>query len=314
LGPMLGNDAFRYEVENTWAQLPPGWNFLECAGVAVDSEDNVYVLSRGPHPVIVFDSEGRFQRAFGEGRFIRPHGISVSPDGTIYCADERQHVIFRFSPSGELLMTLGSPNKSAEKWSGEPFNRPTHATVSRRSGYLYITDGYGNGRVHRFTADGKRVVSWGRPGVDPGQFMAPHNVAIDENERVYVADRENHRVQVFDENGSVLAVWHDIHRPDGLTLGPDGNVYIGELSGLRGLEDAPGVGHRISILAKDGNLLARLGDDVAGEEPGQFIAPHGIAVNSRGDVFVAEASYSILGSRLTPPREVKSLTKLKRIG
>ena len=129
-----------------------------------------------------------------------------------------------------------------------------------------------------------------------------------------MADRECHRVQLFDADGRFLTMWSNIHRPDGMTIGPDGNVYVGELNGMPGLEGALGLGHRVSILSPDGELLARLGHPEEGEEPGKFIAPHGIAVDSRGDIYVGEVSYTISGSKLDPPRELKSLKKLRKVG
>jgi DNA-binding beta-propeller fold protein YncE len=254
------------------------------------------------------------------------HGLSVAPDGTLYCADNGTHTITRWSPEGELLMTLGTPGNGAAKWSGDPFNLPTDAAVSPRTGNLYVTDGYGNSRVHVFSPEGKHLLSWGSPGIDAGQFIRPHNIAIDEAERIYVADRHNHRVQVFDAEGGFLEMWNNIYLPCALGLGPDGNVYIGELAagegGMAGgmarespftLADAPGIGHRLDIYSREGKLLARLGDIWPGEAPGQFIAPHGIAVDSRGDIYVSEVATSIYGRNLNPPREVQCLRKLRRI-
>jgi len=136
---------------------------------------------------------------------------------------------------------------------------------------------------------------------------------VDAEERVYVADRESHRVQIFDGDGNFITMWNNIHRPDGMTLGPDGNIYIGELNGMGGVDDAPGLGHRVSILSPMGELLARVGDDQEGEEPGKFIAPHGIAVDSHGDIYVGEVSYTIRGSKMTPPKELRSLSKLRKV-
>jgi DNA-binding beta-propeller fold protein YncE len=210
-------------------------------------------------------------------------------------------------------MTLGERNQPSPKWSGQPFNRPTHAAVSPASGNLFVSDGYGNSRIHKYSADGRYLLSWGEPGIDAGQFIRPHNIAVDDQDRVYVADRECHRVQVFDGDGGFITMFSNIHRPDGMTIGPDGNIYVGELNGMPGVDDAPGLGHRVSILSREGKLLARFGDPAEGEGPGQFIAPHGIAVDSRGDIYVSEVSFTIRGSKLTPPRELRSLSKLRRV-
>jgi len=312
---IVGTGNYTYEALAAWHELPPGVNLIETPGVAVGAQDRVYALTRNTaHPVIVFEPDGRFVMSFGQGVFSeRTHGILAGPDGSIYCADDGTHTITRFTADGRLLLTLGERNQPAPRWSGQPFNRPTHAAVSPVTGNLYVSDGYGNSRIHKFTADGQYVSSWGEPGIDAGQFIRPHNIAVDDQDRVYVADRECHRVQVFDADGAFITMWNNIHRPDGMTLGPDGNVYIGELNGIPGVDDAPGLGHRVSILDRDGELLTRFGDPIEGDGPGQFIAPHGIAVDSSGDIYVGEVSFTIRGRHLDPPRELRSLSKLRRL-
>ena len=157
---------------------------------------------------------------------------------------------------------------SSERHSGEPFNRPTDAAVSSNDGSIFISDGYGNARVHRYSAEGELELSWGEPGIDVGQFMVPHNLAIDEDDRIYVADRESHRVQIFDRDGGPLAMWNNVPRPCGMTMGGDGLLYVGELNGVALMEGALGIGHRVSIYSREGELLARLGDPEEGEEAG----------------------------------------------
>ena len=314
MGATIGTGDYRYEALDRWERLPDGMDVVENPGVAVSSKDQVYVLTRNTdYPVLVFESDGSFLRSFGKGVFShRAHGVLIGPDDTVYCADDGVHLITVFTPDGRLLRTIGERDRPADKWSGKPFNRPTHAAVSRVTGDIFISDGYGNSRIHKFDADGRHLLSWGEPGIDPGQFIYPHNIAVDRDERVYVADRECHRVQVFDSDGGFLTMWSNIHRPCGLTVGPDGNVYVGELNGFPGV-DAPGIGHRIGVYSTDGRLLARLGDEIEGEGPGQFVAPHGIAVDSQGDVYVGEVAYTIRGQHMTPPRRLKSLKKLRRL-
>ena len=309
-----GTTAFAYEALAAWQRLPDGMTLRETPGVAVNSRDQVYILTRNPaNPVIVFDRDGGFLTSFGQGVFSeRAHGITVGPDDAVYCTDDGTHTITKFSTEGELLLTIGTPGKPAPRWSGRPFCRPTQAAVSHRTGHIYVSDGYANARVHKFTPDGRHVLSWGEPGIDAGQFMIPHNIAIDRDDRIYVADREAHRVQVFDDGGNFLTMWNNVHRPCGLTVGPDDNIYIGELNGVALVQDCPGYGHRVSVYRADGTLLARFGDREEGEAPGQFIAPHGIAVDSCGDVYVGEVSFTIRGRHLDPPRELRSLSKLRR--
>ena len=313
---ILGTGSFQFEALDRWQKMPEGVRAIETPGVAVDSKDRVYAITRNPdNPILVFDRDGNFLRAFGKGVFsASTHGIVVGPDDSVWCADAGTHTITKLTPEGEPLMTIGTPGKPSKTWGGEPFNRPTDIAVSHNTGNIYISDGYGNFRVHKYAPDGRHLKSWGEPGIDPGQFVRPHNIAVDAQEQIYVADRDAHRVQLFDADGNVLAVWNNIHLPDGMTIGPDGNIYIGELPGMTQEDPTPpGLGHRISILSPQGKLLARFGDPEEGEEPGKFIAPHGMAVDTHGDIYVAEASYTMRGRHMDPPRELRSLSKLRKV-
>ena len=312
MGALMGSGEYLYEVAEGWGRLPEGWTYREAAAVGVDRKDQVYVFSRGAHPVIVFDSEGNFLRSWGEGVFKRPHGVTMGPDDAIYLTDDGDHSVRKCTLEGKILMTLGIPGKPAPFQSGEPFNRCTHVAFSPK-GEIYVSDGYGNSRVHKYTPDGKLIFSWGEPGTDPGQFNIVHNVCTDKDGYVYVADRENHRIQVFDPNGKFQTQWHNVHRPCALYMhtGPIPLCYLGELGpGLPVNKDIPNLGPRLSILDMAGKVLARLGDIRGGEGPGQFIAPHGLALDSKGNIYVGEVSWTIMGQRLDPPRELRSLQKL----
>jgi sugar lactone lactonase YvrE len=212
--------------------------------------------------------------------------------------------------AGKLVWTLGEVGKPAPKWSGTPFNRPTHVGVSPKSGNIYVTDGYGNSRVHKYAPDGKHLLSWGDVGTDPGEFCNPHNVIVDEDENVYVCDRENNRVQVFDSEGKLQAIWYEIYKADGMCRDSEGNFYIGELVGAH---DTNTLGHRICIVDKNGKRLARLGSKVQGDGPGEFNAIHGCAVDSQGNLYAAEVSYTMRGRREDPPKIYKGLRRLKKV-
>ena len=312
MADVYGSGNFIYQHVDGWGKLPDGMSFVECPGVAVDSQDNVYVLTRGEHPIIVFDREGNFLRSFGEGEFSdRTHGLYIAHDNSLLVADDGIHTIQKYSSSGDKLMEIGERNHPAPRWGGQPFNRPTSAAIMPSNGDVYISDGYGNSRIHVYTGSGEYKFSWGSPGIDAGQFMRPHNIAVDANDRVYVVDREAHRVQLFDPRGNFLTMWNNIHRPDAMVLWQD-HIYIGELNGMGGIDDAPGMGHRVTIYNLNGERVGMFGAPEEGEGGGQFIAPHGIAVDSRGDLYVAEVSYTIRGRNMTPPREPRSLSKYQR--
>jgi DNA-binding beta-propeller fold protein YncE len=192
---------------------------------------------------------------------------------------------------GKVLLTIGIPKKPAPFMSGEPFHRCTHTALSPR-GEIYVSDGYGNACVHKYTPDGRLIKTWGEPGTDPGQFNIVHNIATDADGFVYVADRENHRVQVFDGNGRYETQWNNLHRPCALYCcgGKRPNFVIGELGpGMPVNRTVPNLGPRLTIVDAKGKHIARLGgENGPGLEAGKFLAPHGIALDSRGDIYVGE--------------------------
>lgn len=310
----IQDGEFEYAPQQDWAKLPPDWSFIDCPGVAVDASDNVYVLCRGSHPVVVFDKAGNFLRSFGEGEFNqRAHGIHAGADGFIYTVNDDQHCIKKYTAEGKLVLAIGKEHEPAEKWSGNPFNRPTNMAVSPSSGDIYVTDGYGNARVHRFAPDGRHLASWGDVGVGPGQFQIPHNVVVDRDEHVFVTDRENNRVQVFDTTGALLDIWQYVYRPQAMCMDSEGRIYIGEMLNHAELADAPGLGHRLNVYSHDGKHLARLGDAALGDAPTQFIAPHGFGVDSAGNLYVGEVSHTVYGRRFDPPVVYKSFRRLERL-
>ena len=239
----LGSAAYTYEVAEGWGKLPDGWSYREAAAVGVDSNDNVYVFSRGEHPMIVFDREGNFLRSWGEGVFPRAHGITMGPNDTIFCTDDGDHTVRKCTLDGKVLLTLGVSGTPAPFMSGDPFNRCTHVAIDPNNEDFYVTDGYGNARVHKYSPDGKLLFSWGESGTDPGQFNIAHNVATDKDGWVYVADRENHRIQVFDRNGKFETQWVNMARPCGLFIDQSGDqkVYVGELGAPIGPTARPSV-------------------------------------------------------------------------
>ena len=234
----IGPHKFEYEVIQGWEQLPEGWSFTEVAGVAVDSKDRIFVFNRGKHPIIVFDKEGKFLNAWGEGVFKSPHGIFIDRDDTIYLTDDGDHTVRVFATNGTLKSMLGEPGVAAETgykhgvspvlYGGKPFNRVTNVAKGK-NGDLYVADGYGNSRIHRFSPDGKLITSWGTPGGGPGEFNLPHGIAVDRSNRVYVADRENSRIQIFRADGTFITSWDWVNRPTDLFIDENEYLYIAEL-------------------------------------------------------------------------------------
>lgn len=315
----FGNGEFTYEAVPGWGQLPPGWRFKEIGAVGVDRRDNVYVFNRGEHPMIVLDRDGRFLQAWGEGVFPRAHGLHMGPDDTVWLTDDADHTVRQCTLDGRVLLTLGIPGRLAPYMSGEPFHRCTHTALSP-SGEIYVADGYGNACVHKFSPNGKLIQSWGGPGSDPGEFNIVHNIACDADGWVYVADRENHRIQVFDGQGRYETQWNNLHRPCGLFM-PGGKCpvcYVGELGPVMAVNrHVPNLGPRLSILDRTGKRIARIGGLHAGLGPAEFLAPHGIAVDSRGDIYVGEVSWT-QWPELFPgeamPDDLRSLHKFRKVG
>jgi DNA-binding beta-propeller fold protein YncE len=319
---------FGYRANDRWAQLPAGWSWGEVVGVAADSRDRVYVFSRGEHPVTVFDRDGAFLASWGEGLFTRPHGLFIGPDDSVYCTDDCGHTVRKFTPDGRLLLTLGTSGRPSDTGAtsmdfrtivraGPPFHYPTNLALSP-SGEMYVSDGYGNARVHTFAPDGRFLFSWGAPGGGPGQFHLPHGIAVDSQGIVYVADRENSRIQRFAPDGAYLSEWTDVARPCQVFIDRAGDVYVAELGFIAGMwpgTTAPGPdppGGRLSVFDRRGELLARWGGGRNPCAPGDFFAPHGICVDSHGDIYVGEVVMSGGGNRGLVSLDCHSLQKFVR--
>jgi len=315
----LGEGGYSYTVSgDNWGNLPEGWFYKEATCVDVDSQDNVYVFNRGNHPMIVFDSVGNVLRTWGEGLFTNPHGVTIAPDDTVFCVDNADHSIRQFTPEGSLLMTLIPPHGASSAMSGNAVNGPTRVAVDPRNGEILVADGYGNARVHRFSPDGKHLLaSWGESGTQLGQFNIVHDIDIDLDGFIYIADRENRRVQVFDATGRFETRWGDFSRAAAVSLGHGRSqlVFVGEYfaGGNEAYAVGTGLGPRVSVLDRQGTVLARLGREPYGEAPGHFWAPHAIAVDSRGDLYVAEVSYAEFGINMDLDHELRSLQKLGRL-
>jgi DNA-binding beta-propeller fold protein YncE len=314
-----------YRVQDRWPQAAPERKWAEVAAVATDSRDRVFVFAREPHAVLIFDQSGKFLATWGDGLFKRPHGICIAPDDAVWCTDDADHTVRKFTPDGRLLLTLGTSGQPSDtgatsvdyrtvRRAAGPFHYPTNVALAA-DGTIHVVDGYGNARVHVFTPEGKLLRSWGEPGKGPGQFALPHGIAIDRQGTVYVADRENSRVQLFSSAGEHRATWTDVLRPCQVFVDGGGDVYVAELGFRAGLwpgmaEPGPETtGGRVSIFNSRGELRARWGGGRNPCAPGDFFAPHGICVDRRGDIYVAEVTMSAGGKRGLVPADCHALQK-----
>ena len=264
--------GMHYKVDPGWPTLPPGWNFGEVAGVAADAKGHVFVFHRGEHPIMEFTPEGRLVRSWGEGLFIRPHAIRVDPEGNIWTVDNDTHQVLKMDPSGRIRMVVGRRGQSGE--TEETFNRPTDVAFAA-NGDFYVSDGYVNSRVVRFSKEGRYITAWGKKGDGEGEFNLPHSVAVDRQGRVYVGDRENYRLQVFDANGKFLTQWKHVGSPWGLDMQPDQTLFI-----------ADGHNDRILKVTLEGKVLGAFGKN--GRMPGELNFVHHLGVDSVGNIFASE--------------------------
>jgi sugar lactone lactonase YvrE len=285
-------------------------SFKEATSVAVDSRDRVYVFNRGNWPVMIFDADGNFLETWGAGEFDRPHGIFIDGEDNLFMSDDDGHFVDKRTPSGEVIFRLGERGRPAAWQEGAPFNRPTDIVVHPKSGDIFISDGYGNSRVHKFDSEGNHIKSWGDPGWMDGQFSLPHNICLLGDDKLIVADRENFRIQLFTLDGEYVGQKH-MHRPIacGNSSTGDGLIFVAEAGAPAVQKGVRNLGNCVVVFDADLNEVDRFGGDLPGERHDQFIAPHGIATDSTGAVYIAEVSYTNTGSNLNPPREVASLRK-----
>ncbi|MFL2642310.1 MAG: peptidyl-alpha-hydroxyglycine alpha-amidating lyase family protein [Dehalococcoidia bacterium] len=262
---------------------------------------------------MIFNSEGEFIKSWGEGEFFRPHGIAHDNKDNVYLIDDQGHMVEKRDKDGKLVFRLGDKGKSSPHQSGKIFNLPTDAVIDPDNGDIYISDGYGNSRVHKFSEEGEHILSWGEPGSDPGKFSLPHNIALTKDKKIIVADRENFRLQIFDCDGNFIDQWH-VHHPMSVTTDSEDNIYVGEMGPPPVQEGVENLGNCVTIFSPTGDIIEKIGDKLPGAEANQFVAPHGIAVDSMGSIYVAEVAWTYWFSRQENPPigEIPSLRKWKK--
>ena len=275
----IKTDKYDYELVQSWGTLPDGMTFGTVSSVASDSHNRVYVYQRKDPPIVVLDSDGHYLNSWGISAFNLPHGFCIVDD-VIYLTDREDSVCLKYTLDGKPLMVLGDrgihsdtgceePGELVPRAAG-PFNYPSEMYPSP-SGDLYVSDGYRNSRIHRFSGEGRYITSWGTPGKGgPGEFHLPHSLLIDEEGLVYVCDRENNRIQVFTPEGEFITMWTDMTRPNDISQSVDGDFYIAEST-------FEGSTPRITVRDKQGGILSSWESRQA----------HGLWVDKQDSVYLA---------------------------
>jgi DNA-binding beta-propeller fold protein YncE len=271
---------FGEEPEDT---MPAGWKFGRVSSVATNpAGTEVYVFHRGPKadPLIVFDNKGKYLRSWGKGMFGNPHGLRVDRDGFVWITDNGDHQVMKFTKDGKLLMTLGIKGKAATD--SKTFNRPTDIAFAK-NGDFYVSDGYGNSRVVKFSKDGKYLLDWGKKGTRPGEFNTPHSVALDSKGTVYVSDRENNRIQIFDPNGKFLRQWTHLGATQNIFITPKDEMWIiTHRDNIENLTYDTLAGRIMHIDLATGKILGAM------ESPG-----HWLNVSSTGEIYIGSLTGNV---------------------
>ncbi|HBY61966.1 MAG TPA: hypothetical protein DEH78_19270 [Solibacterales bacterium] len=281
LAPLLSagiEDApeLAYKLVPHWAQLPAGVHFGECTGVDVDRDGSVWVFNRGSHPVLHFDKTGKFIEAWKDLPIAAAHGLRVDPEGNVWLVDVAGHAVLKMSRQGRVLLVIAQDGrKSGDNESKYAFNRPSSLTIAP-GGDFFVSDGYVNSRVVHYSKDGEYIKHWGSKGSGDGQFDLVHDIARDKNGRLYVADRVNSRVQIFDADGKFLGKWTHVGQPWGLAYSASEDaLYL-----------CDGLNNRVVKVGTDGKIAGKFGS--FGKAPGRFDFAHHIAVDGEGSLYVAE--------------------------
>jgi hypothetical protein len=291
-----------YEVDPSWPKRPAEFVWAAMSGIAVDRDDNIYVFTRSKPPIQVYRPDGTFVRSWGDDTIGIAHHLKIDQQGNIWVADIGLHVVRQFTPDGRILRTLGTEGM---KGSDEThLNKPTDMAVTP-AGDVFISDGYGNNRVVHYDANGKFVREWGRMGVGPDEFSLPHAIAVDSKGRLYVADRNNVRVQVFDQKGRLLDSWANVIVPWGFDMTPRDELWVCGSSPMPWQEDPKYPGAPLSCPPRDQMVMLfntsgrplqlwtiPKGED-GKEQPGDVNWIHAVAADSQGNLYIGD----IIGKR-----------------
>jgi streptogramin lyase len=301
-----------YRTVENWAKLPEGRTWGSTAGVAVDRNGNIWVAERcgantcvGSNlaPILEFDPSGKLLTSFGAGMFVFPHGITVDKDGNVWVTDGqgmdgKGHQVFKFSPKGKVLLTLGKAGVAGD--GEDTFNQPSAVAIAA-NGDIFVADGHGgnsNARIVKFSKDGRFLMTWGKKGSAPGELNIPHAIAFDSKGRLFVADRGNNRIQIFDQEGKFIDQWKQFSRPSGIFISKNDVIYVAdsESGSVAREHSAWKRGIRVGNV-KDGSVTAFIPDPA--ENATGTSAAEGVAADAKGVIFGAEVG----------PKDVKKYVK-----
>lgn len=260
-----------FQADAAFVKLPDSITLGACSGVAVNSQGEIYLFHRGKQPIICLDASGKFIRSWGDDVIGSAHALRIDRDDNVWVTDIGNHQVMKFGSTGKLLLALGKAGSPGDGI--DQFNKPTDVAFGP-DGELYVTDGYGNNRVLKFTPNGGFLAQWGAAGDGPGQFNLPHTVVIDGQGRIVVGDRENDRVQVFESSGKLVEVWPGF-APFGLTYDKQGHLFV-----------ADGRANKILQLDDKGKVVRSWGQE--GNQPGEFQLPHMLTADKDGHLYVGE--------------------------
>lgn len=287
------NMVVSYQVDPSWPQRPAGIAWDQMPGVAVDRQDRIWLFTRAKPPVQVYDAAGKFLFGWGEDVIGMAHQIRFDRQGNVWLADVGKHAVMQFTPEGKLLRTLGTPGEAGED--DRHLNKPTDMTITPE-GDVFVTDGYGNARVVHFDKGGTFVKAWGKLGTGPGEFSLPHSIVVDSKGRLYVADRNNVRVQVFDQQGKFLAEWRHLLVPWSLWISSQDEIWACGSSPMvwRPEDGALGCPPKDQLVMKfdpSGRALALWTFPKAEdgqEKPGEVNWVHSLALDSKGNLYLVD--------------------------
>ena len=276
-GELRGLEAggVTYQRVDNWAQLPAGTKWGTMSAVDIDSAGTVYALQRSePAKVMAFDASGKLLRSWGEGLFVDAHGLRVDREDNVWVTDRGSHQVLKFSPDGKVLITIGRKGVAGDNTSTDALNGPSDL-VFAPNGDLYVSDGEStNARVVKYGKDGQFVKFWGTKGAGPGELNVPHSIAMDSRGRVYVANRSNKRIEIFNQDGKYLDQITNAGTPYGLFMTTDDVLYV--VDGTEG-----------KLPAEDLTIVDTKNKSIVGHVGG-LLGPHMVSVNARGDIYVAQ--------------------------